>query len=136
MPYAINSQISQDPLPGGIEITEQQYETALAGMLEGKVVSVDGGFSVAFAPEPKPQPEPEPEPTIEELWDALRAERDGMLMATDWLVQRHAEELALGLDTTLTPEQHTDLLTYRQALRDLPENTTDPTNPNWPEASN
>lgn len=134
MPYAADNQISQSPIPGGIEITQEQYAEALAGMLEGKVVSIDDGFSVAFPPEP--EPEPEPEPTTDELWDALRAQRDARLTATDWLVQRHAEELALGLDTTLTPEQHTDLLTYRQALRDLPESTTDPTNPTWPEAPN
>ena len=70
---------------------------------------------------------------LEQAWSALRAERDRRFEATRWLIERHAEELALGLDTTLTPEQHTDLLTYRQALRDLPENTTDPNNPEWPE---
>lgn len=74
----------------------------------------------------------EPEPTDDDLWGTLRAQRDTRLATTDWLVQRHAEELALGLDTTLTPGQHTDLLTYRQALRDLPANTTDPANPEWP----
>lgn len=60
MPYAANNQISQVPIPGGIEITELQYAEALEGMLEGKVVSIDGGFSVAFPPEPEPEPEPEP----------------------------------------------------------------------------
>lgn len=79
-----------------------------------------------------PPPEPEPGLPIDELWDALRAERDGLIAATDWLVQRHAEELALDIATTLTPEQHADLLTYRQALRDLPDNTTDPADPVWP----
>lgn len=45
---------------GEVEITEVQYQEALAGILEGKVVSVDGGFSVAFPEEPE-EPEPEPE---------------------------------------------------------------------------
>ena len=73
---------------------------------------------------------------LEQAWAALRAERDRRFDATRWLTERHVEELALDLDTTLTPEQHTDLLTYRQALRDLPENTTDPINPIWPETPN
>ena len=34
--------------------------------------------------------------------------------------ERHADELELGNGTTLTPEQYTALLTYIQALRDLP----------------
>lgn len=69
---------------------------------------------------------------INRAWNDLRSERDRRLDDTDKLMRRHAEELALGLNTTLTPEQHTDLLTYRQALRDLPENTTDPADPVWP----
>lgn len=57
MPYAANDQISHDPIPGGIEITEGQYAAALAGMLEGKVVSIEGGFSIALPPQPDPEPE-------------------------------------------------------------------------------
>lgn len=53
MPYAANGQISHDPIPGGIEITPAQYTEALDGMLDGKVVSVDGGFKVAFPPAPE-----------------------------------------------------------------------------------
>jgi len=49
----------------------------------------------------------------------LREERDRRIAETDWWV------LA---DRTPTDEQ----LAYRQALRDLPANTTDPENPVWP----
>lgn len=69
---------------------------------------------------------------LEQAWAALRAERDRRFEATRWLIERHAEELALEMATTLSAEQHTDLLTYRQSLRDLPENTTDPADPVWP----
>lgn len=72
------------------------------------------------------------EAALEQAWSALRAERDRRFEETRWLVERHAEELTLGLNTMLTPEQHTDLLTYRQALRDLPEGTLDPADPVWP----
>ena len=49
----------------------------------------------------------------------LRKERNLRLAETDYL--------ALS-DATLS----TDMRTYRQALRDLPANTSDPTNPTWP----
>ena len=49
----------------------------------------------------------------------LRFERNKRLAETDYL--------ALS-DATLTDEMRT----YRQALRDLPANTTDPANPTWP----
>ena len=49
----------------------------------------------------------------------LRKHRNRLLSETDYL--------ALS-DSTLTDEMRT----YRQALRDLPANTTDPANPVWP----
>ena len=52
-------------------------------------------------------------------WNELRTKRNQLLAETDYL--------ALS-DVTLSPE----MAEYRQALRDLPANTTDPTNPVWP----
>ena len=49
----------------------------------------------------------------------LREERDKRLTETDWWATS---------DRTMTAEQ----TAYRQALRDLPANTTDPANPVWP----
>ena len=49
----------------------------------------------------------------------IRVKRNRLLAETDYL--------ALA-DSTLTDEMRT----YRQALRDLPANTTDPANPVWP----
>lgn len=51
--------------------------------------------------------------------EELRAERNRRLAETDYL--------ALS-DATLSE----DMRTYRQALRDLPANTSDPANPTWP----
>ena len=50
---------------------------------------------------------------------ALRRQRNQLLAETDYL--------ALS-DSTLTDE----MSTYRQTLRDLPANTSDPANPVWP----
>lgn len=62
MPYAANNQISTSPVVGGIEITDQQYAEALAGMVSGKQVSIDGGFALIDPPAPEEPPAPDPEP--------------------------------------------------------------------------
>tara|TARA_R100000005_G_C4940677_1_gene165327 strand:+ start:567 stop:884 length:318 start_codon:yes stop_codon:yes gene_type:complete len=59
------------------------------------------------------------EVATERAWSDLRSKRNELLSETDYL--------ALS-DGSLTDEMRT----YRQSLRDLPSNTTDPTNPTWP----
>ena len=56
---------------------------------------------------------------VESQWSELRQQRNRLIAETDYL--------ALS-DATLTDE----MSTYRQALRDLPANTTDPANSVWP----
>lgn len=51
----------------------------------------------------------------------IRAERDRRIDATTWLVERHKEQVAEGITATLTDEEYSGLLAYRQALRDLPQ---------------
>ena len=58
-------------------------------------------------------------PSNERLLQDLREERNRRLAETDYL--------ALS-DVTLS----TEMAEYRQALRDLPANTSDPANPTWP----
>ena len=55
-----------------------------------------------------------------QLWEVLRRERNRRLTETDWM---------LLSDTT---EMSDAWKTYRQALRDLPANTSDPENFTWP----
>lgn len=57
-------------------------------------------------------------------WDALRSLRNQKLAASDW-TQLNGGPLSSG--------QKTAWATYRQALRNLPENTVDPENVTWPE---
>ncbi|SDA94714.1 Phage tail assembly chaperone protein [Pseudomonas sp. NFACC15-1] len=71
------------------------------------------------------------------LADAERVWRNFELGATEWLVARHRDEQDLGAISTLTLEQFSELLAYRQALRDWPQ-TPDfplpkarPTAPSW-----
>lgn len=57
---------------------------------------------------------------IDNAWTNLRTERNARLAACDWTV------------ATDSPVDVTAWSVYRQALRDLPANTTDPTAPVWP----
>ena len=52
--------------------------------------------------------------------ERLRQKRNVLLKQTDWWVFSDS------------PEPTHEQLAYRQALRDLPANTTDPENPVWP----
>ena len=85
-------------------------------------------------------PLPEP-PSDDELFSRLRIERDTRINSVLWMRERHSDELELGKETTLTPEQHTVLLTYIQALRDITEQPGAPWDGGgeltpWPEKPN
>jgi len=56
----------------------------------------------------------------ESLWDDLRKARNQRLERCDWTQVPDA------------PVDQSAWAAYRQALRDLPANTTDPLNPPWP----
>ncbi|ARU02964.1 DUF4376 domain-containing protein [Yoonia vestfoldensis] len=101
MPFAANGQISTTDFDGAVEISQAQYNAALEGMMNGKVVVVDGGFAVVDPPEPEPKPEPEPLTPEEELaaiHAEINAERDRRLRAdfafAGKMFQRDAVSLA------------------------------------------
>lgn len=56
-------------------------------------------------------------------WAELRAERNKRLSACDW---------AMLIDSPLTSEKVSEWKVYRQALRDLPYNTHEPSLVEWP----
>lgn len=60
----------------------------------------------------------------EPLMEALRSQRNQLLQQCDWT------QLA---DSPLSNESKSAWASYRQALRDLPENCEDPSNPQWPQ---
>jgi len=53
------------------------------------------------------------------FWNVLRNKRQSLLQETDWMANS---------DVTMSDAWKT----YRQQLRDLPANTSDPTNPTYP----
>ena len=68
-------------------------------------------------------------PTAVDLEGRLGIERgwrNAALTATEWLVMRHRDERDLSLATTLVAAQFTELLNYRQELRDWPSAGTFP----------
>ena len=58
-------------------------------------------------------------------WNSLREERNRLLSNSDNYVLPDSWD-------TYTTEQQLSWATYRQALRDLPQNTIDPFDPVWP----
>lgn len=60
---------------------------------------------------------------LDQAWTALRAERNRRLAASDWT------QLA---DAHLSQEKKDAWAAYRQELRDLPDETQDPTQVTWP----
>lgn len=63
---------------------------------------------------------PTQEEILENAWIDIRNERNSLLQASDWTQVSDA------------PVDKSAWATYRQALRDLPANTTNPLNPTWP----
>lgn len=66
---------------------------------------------------------PIPEPTVQELASMVRSQRDAKLSATDYLVVP---------DYPISPEDLEAVKVYRQALRDIPEQSGFPKNVQWP----
>ena len=62
-------------------------------------------------------------PVIPPTWEQIRSQRDTLLKDSDWSV---------ASDATPKPSKEA-WLTYRQELRDLPQNFEDPSEVIWPE---
>jgi len=58
--------------------------------------------------------------SLRDAWERLRTERNRLLAESDWTVLSDS------------PTSTAAWKVYRQALRDLPANTTDPFNVDWP----
>ena len=100
--------------PQKILITDDQYQEVTnafgANQLKQYVDGVVSDALVQTAPDPV-------------LRDIIRIDRNALLAESDW---------TQAPDSPLSEEQKQLWRSYRQALRDLPATTTDPSNPVWP----
>jgi hypothetical protein len=85
--------------------------------------------SIHLPEEYEKPPKEEFETKLQELvdaqpWKELRTERNRRLAEVDWV---------FSTDYQIEHKKRSEWLAYRQALRDLPSTTNDPTNPSWPE---
>ena len=87
-----------------------------------------GGWIVA--------PEVTPGPVISQPGDTAdataRAFRDQLLAHVRPIIDRHRDQIDLGMATTLSSEAYVSLLTYVQALRDVPAQGGFPADIDWP----
>ena len=108
------------------------YDPASEAWVEGSFPA--SAFRVeAGAPVPLPEQPPYPatfdDATLQWVWNEAaswadrRRKRDAKLAACDWTQIP---------DAPLSTAEKAAWATYRQALRDLPSNTTDPRTPTWP----
>ena len=65
-------------------------------------------------------------------WDAIRLQRNSLLNDADKRVLRYQSEERAGITTHA--DSISDLDTYMQALRDIPQTNSDPDNISWPTA--
>lgn len=95
-----------------LEVASEVFERMLRVREEGgRVVPDEDGLPIAA---------PALLPTSEELAEKERRWRDQVISTSEWIVTRHRDEVDMGQETQITPEQFSELLRYRQALRDWP----------------
>ena len=100
-----------------VEISDEVFLRVIANPERGKIRAHDDNG----------QPYLISAPLIEiDLEVAERMWRDAEIESVKWLRERHRDELEIGVDTTLTTEQFSELLLYVQSLRDWPQS------PNFP----
>lgn len=111
------------------------YDSELHGAFPADALSIDpdlhrallaaqeAGLCIAAAPDGSPVAIEPPAPPSDEMLGLIRMERDKRLRASDF------SQMA---DVPLTEDQRAAWCVYRQALRDLPETTTDLAAVVWP----
>lgn len=89
----------------------------------------DGAWSVRDADAIEDE---DPGPDVAQLATDARAQRNLRIGKARWLIDRHRDEVAMGLTTTLTPEDYQLVLQHVQNLRDVPEQAEFPMAIAWP----
>ena len=95
-----------------VQITNEQHTSLLNEQSQGKQIAPDeNGYPIAIVPS-----------VVLPTWERIRSKRDALLKDSDWSVAG---------DATPKPSKEA-WLTYRQALRDLPQSFETPEEVVWP----
>lgn len=105
-------------------LSRADHAAILNEIASGRVLSAnDDGEPITIKP---------PAPSAEQLAIEARRRRDAEIVAVRWLLERHRDEQALQIATTLTPEDYRLVQEHVQALRDVPEQDGFPIAIEWP----
>lgn len=107
-----------------IPISSVRHARILEELSGGRVLETDHQGHPVTVEAPPPSPEA--------LATLARRRRDAEIAEVRWLVERHRDELALQIATTLTPEDYRLVQEHVQALRDVPEQDGFPLQIDWP----
>lgn len=106
-----------------------------AGVIIGQFANLQPGIAEVWLPDDAPELLAMiVDSELQSAIDTERQWRDRQLVATTGPRDRHRDELELGRETTLTPEQYAALLVHIQALRDWPESSDFPDSSGRPAA--
>nr|WP_315025250.1 phage tail assembly chaperone [Brevundimonas diminuta] len=107
-----------------VSLNSAEHAAILNEIASGRVLSSnDDGAPITVTP---------PAPSAEQLAIDARRRRDAEIAAVRWLLERHRDEQALQIATTLTPEDYRLVQEHVQALRDVPEQDGFPLAIDWP----
>ena len=111
-----------------VNIIEWDGDTSVWAPPEGQTAVAIGtsavGIGMTYTDTGFIIPEPESDEISPELnWAQIREVRNSLLADSDWRILP---------DIPLSDEKRAEWYTYRQALRDLPANTSDPADPTYP----
>lgn len=105
-------------------VSPERHAKLLEATSKGQIIQADeDGRPVAVDAPPPP---------VETLALMTRRRRDAEIARLRWFVERHRDEITLGVTTTLTPEDFALVLQHIQLLRDLPDQAGFPTDVEWP----
>nr|WP_314121394.1 phage tail assembly chaperone [uncultured Brevundimonas sp.] len=113
------------PMPADVaEVTAERHAELLEATTRAQIIQA--------GPDGEPVASDAPAPPAEAVAIVVRRRRDAEIARLRWFVERHRDEITLGVTTTLTAEDFILVLQHIQLLRDLPDQAGFPADVEWP----
>jgi len=118
----------------GVHVIPEEAVLISEELFSRMIQECDGIWTLGSDGEITKEPLPE---IVPDYAGIERRRRDRQIESVKWVRERHRDELDLGVNTTLTAPQFSELLVYIQSLRDWPESKDfpaqekRPSEPNW-----